>query len=127
MKTKDKVVNALTKFGLMPLEEDGKVHFYYQLTLYVYIPDENDQDFVAFYIPAFYEMSDGEELEVMNVMNECNSFMKVIKLLMDKQHVSAACELFIPDDSDLECVVKRGVLALHQTKEHFEKEMKGLL
>ena len=127
MKTKDKVVNALTKFGLMPLEEDGKVHFYYQLTLYVYIPDENDQDFVAFYIPAFYEMSDGEELEVMNVMNECNSFMKVTKLLMDKQHVSAACELFIPDDSDLECVVKRGVLALHQTKEHFEKEMKGLL
>lgn len=127
MKTKDKVVNALTKFGLMPLEEDGKVHFYYQLTLYVYIPDENDQDFVAFYIPAFYEMSDGEELEVMNVMNECNSFMKVIKLLMDKQHVSAACELFIPDDSDLEWVVKRGVLALHQTKEHFEKEMKGLL
>ena len=41
--------------------------------------------------------------------------------------MSAACELFIPDDSDLDGVVKRGVLALHQTKEHFEKEMKGLL
>ena len=67
------------------------------------------------------------ELEVMKVMNECNSSMKVTKIMTENQHLNIACELFVSDDSDLEKVVKRGVLALHQTKEHFEKEMKGLL
>ena len=69
---------------------------------------------------------DDDELEVMKVMNECTTFMKVTKLQLEKEYVSVACELFVSEDSDLEDIVKRCVVTLHQTKERFEKEMKGL-
>jgi hypothetical protein len=52
--------------------------------------------------------------------------MKVTHLQLEKEYVSVACELFVSEDSDLEDIVKRCIVTLHQTKERFEKEMKGL-
>lgn len=127
MDTKEKVISVLKKLGLMPLEDDDKVCFLYQMTLYLYVPDPNDPEFLAIYIPSFYEIDeDDDELEVMKVMNECTSFMKVTQLQLEKEYVSVACELFVSEDSDLEDIVKRCIVTLHQTKERFEKEMKGL-
>lgn len=127
MDAKEKVINVLKKLGLMPFEDDDKVCFFYQMTLYLYVPDPNDSEFLAIYIPSFYEIDeDDDELEVMKVMNECTTFMKVTKVQLEKEYVSVACELFVSEDSDLEDIVKRCVVTLHQTKERFEKEMKGL-
>ena len=127
MDTKGKVIDVLKKLGLMLFEDDDRVCFFYQMTLYLYVPDSNDPEFLAIYIPSFYEVDeDDDELEVMKVMNECTSFMKVTKLQLEKEYVSVACELFVSEDSDLEDIVKRCIVTLHQTKERFEKEMKGL-
>ena len=127
MDAKEKVINVLKNQGLMPFEDDDKVCFFYQMTLYLYVLDPNDPEFLAIYIPSFYEIDDDDdELEVMKVMNECTTLMKATKLQLEKEYVSVACELFVSEDSDLEYIVKRCIVTLHQTKERFEKEMKGL-
>jgi hypothetical protein len=71
-------------------------------------------------------MNSVKEMLSEEVMNECTSFMKVTKLQLEKEYVSVVCELFVSEASDLEDIVKRCIVTLHQTKERFEKEMKGL-
>lgn len=84
MVTKEKVLEALKKFGLLPKEkEDGQILFVFQMTLYVYIPDEDDPNFLAVYIPDFFEFEDDEEdSEIMQVINECNINMKTSKIIL---------------------------------------------
>ena len=116
MVTKEKVLEALKKFGLLPKEkEDGQILFVFQMTLYVYIPD-------------FFEFEDDEEdSEIMQVINECNINMKTSKIILaGPKNVWAAYEIHVPDESQLDEMVHRGVICLHDTKIKFERGMKGL-
>ena len=129
MVTKEKVLEALKKFGLLPKEkEDGQILFVFQMTLYVYIPDEDDPNFLAVYIPDFFEFEDDEEdSEIMQVINECNINMKTSKIILaGPKNVWAAYEIHVPDESQLGEMVHRGVICLHDTKIKFERGMKGL-
>lgn len=127
MKTKEKVLHALTKFGLLPDEEDGQICFFYQMSLYLYVPDDDDENYVSIYIPCIYEVTEENESEVLLVINDCNVDVKAVKLIVaNKANVWAAYEIHVPEDADLEDVVRRGVLALYNAKERFIKDMKGL-
>lgn len=127
MKTKEKVLHALKKFGLLPEEEEENVYFFYQMTVYQYFPDEDDEDYVSMYIPYIFEVTEDNESEVLLVINECNVDMKAAKLIVaNKKNVWAAYEVYVPEDADLEDVVRRGVLALYNAKERFIRDMKGL-
>lgn len=127
MNTKEKVMQALQKFGLQPETDEDKVCFYYQMSVYLYAPDENDENYVAMYLPSIYDVTEDNEYDVYCAINECNLNMKATKLVVVANTKVWACyEVHVPEEGNLEDVVIRGVLTLYETKERFTREMKGL-
>lgn len=128
METKEKVFQALKRFGLMPQEEDdGRILFFFQMTLYMYVPDADDPGYVAIYTPDIHEVGEGNEVEVMQVVNECNMKMKASKLMMvGNASVWGAFEMYVADGEEFDDMIRRGIICLHDTKSMFEREMKGL-
>lgn len=108
-------------------EDDGHVMFMYQMILYMYAPDENDPDYVAIYIPCIYEVEDDNEVEALRVINECNINVKTSKLILaNNENVWAAYEVHVLGGVELDDMNRSIVICLYDTKERFEKEMKGL-
>ena len=123
MKTKDKIVNALTGSGFMPTEKGGRIFFIHKMTFFLYQPSEPDQNYLALYIPAFYPIFEGEADKVLKVMNECNCVMKGGRLISNTMYVAAVSDMFISEDTVLDNILKKCVDALYEIKERFEKMM----
>ena len=97
------------------------------MILYMYVPDENDPDYVAIYIPCIYEVEDDNEVEALRVINECNINVKTSKLILaNNENVWAAYEVHVLCGVELDDMIRSIVICLYDTKERFEKEMKEL-
>ena len=76
MKTKERIVDALKRLGLQPDDDGDQVMFRYQMSNYVCFVDEDDECYMAFYIPCIYEVTEENEVVVLKAINECNLHMK---------------------------------------------------
>lgn len=126
MKMNEKVLLELKKLGLMPEEHEGNLLFRYQMLSYLYLNDEDDENYYAMYMPYVQEITEDNEYEVLKVMNECNNSMKSVKLVNNDGNVWIGYELRLPPDADLSELVEHTVRGLYGAKMKFDMEMKGL-
>ena len=126
MKMYEKVLLELKKLGLMPEEHEGNLLFRYQMLSYLYLNDEDDENYYAMYMPYVQEITEDNEYEVLKVMNECNNSMKSVKLVNNDGDVWIGYELRLPPDADLSELVEHTVRGLYGAKMKFDMEMKGL-
>lgn len=126
MKMNEKVLLELKKLGLMPEEHEGNLLFRYQMLSYLYLNDEDDENYYAMYMPYVQEITEDNEYEVLKVMNECNNSMKSVKLVNNDGDVWIGYELRLPPDADLSELVEHTVRGLYGAKMKFDMEMKGL-
>ena len=126
MRTKERIVEALRRFGLQPNDDGEQVAFCYQMVQYVYYPDESDDCYMAFYLPCIYQVTEDNETEVLKAINECNIFMKTSKLISANEYVWAAYEIYVPETGDVDEFVVRAIRCLYESKIRFDMEIKGL-
>ena len=126
MNTKEKVWHELQKLGLMPEDIEGSIKFTYQMLDYVYIQDREDEEFFAMYLPNVLEVTEENELEVLQSINECNNSLKAAKLCVNDGQVWIGIELFLPKDACLEEIVSRSARAIIGAFMKLEMELKGL-
>jgi hypothetical protein len=126
MKMNEKVLLELKKLGLMPEEHEGNILFRYQMLSYLYLKDDDDENYYALYMPCVQEVTEENECEVLKVMNECNNSMKSVKLVNNDGQVWIGYELRLPPDADLSELVEYTVRGLYGAKMKFDMEMKGL-
>lgn len=126
MKMNEKVLLELKKLGLMPEEHETNIIFKYQMLSYLYLNDEEDENYYAMYIPCIQEVTEENEYEILKAMNECNNSMKSVKLVINDGQVWIGFELRLPPDADLNELVEHTVRGLYAASVKFDMEMKGL-
>lgn len=126
MKIYDNVLLELKKLGLMPQEYEGNILFKYQMMSYLFMPDEEDEDYYALYLPYIYEVTDENEEVAMKVVNDCNNSLKSLKFVSNDSHIWIGYELMLPPNAELSYIVERTIKGLFGAKLKFDMEMKGL-
>lgn len=76
---KEKILEALHEIGFKLEELDSWYGFSYEGTRYLYMPNDDDENFMSFGIPGLYEMEEERELEFYKLLDKINSTMKYTK------------------------------------------------
>lgn len=80
MKQKDMIFEHLASMGFEPLEVDATgLLFRHEEYSYLYIPDDDDEEYLRVAIPQLFEVTDDNRSEVLEVTQEVNAHMKYSK------------------------------------------------
>jgi hypothetical protein len=93
---------------------------------YLFLVDEDDEDFFSLYIPYMFQADDENIMDVYKAMNNVNNSIKVVKLLINEDDVWAACECRWPKDADISEILSFAIVTLFRAYGDFHKELKNL-
>ncbi len=124
MKMIDKVLEELQKQGFLSQREDFGLTFKYQMTNYLYLEDKEDEDYFSLYVPYIFEVDKENMADVYTVINTINNAVKVVKLVVNDDHVWACFEEKLPKDAGLEDVLPSAVTTLFYARQQFYEELK---
>ena len=68
MKMIDKVMEVLQKQGLLPQREEFGIIFKYQMANFLYLFEENDENYFSMYMPYIFEV-DEENIDDETILN----------------------------------------------------------
>ena len=121
---KEQILNVLTTLGFQ-LEEMGSFGygFHYEGLNYLYMPYEDDEDFLNIAIPAILDMNDDNKQVALMLADNLNSTVKYVKAskLGDSLWLFYERELF--GGEDLEKLVSRMILHLEAAMNFFRNTM----
>lgn len=126
MKMIDKVFEELQKQGFLPQRENFGIAFKYQMLNYLYLEDKDDEDYFSLYAPYIYEVDEDNVADVLATINTINNAMKVVKLVVNDNHVWACYESKIPKEVNLEDIVPYTIVTLFQSRHQFYKQLKNV-
>ena len=98
------VLKALEDMGYKPeVDEDGDISFYYQMKNIMVIIGEEEEPYLAFLLPQFNEVDEGEETLSLFVCNKVTRQLKLAKVYIDPtlKNVTASCEFYYTDEESL--------------------------
>ncbi len=124
MKMTDKVLAELQKQGFLPQREDFGIVFKYQMVNYLYFENKEDDEYFNLYIPYIFEVDKENMADVLTTINAINNAMKVVKLVVNDDHVWACFEEELPKDASLEDVLPYAVATLFHAREQFYEQLK---
>ena len=91
------VLKALEDMGYKPeVDEDGDISFYYQMKNIMVIIGEEEEPYLAFLLPQFNEVDEGEETLSLFACNKVTRQIKLAKVYIDPtlRNVTASCEFY---------------------------------
>lgn len=124
MKMIDKVMDELQKQGLLPQREEFGIVFKYQMTNFLYLEDKEDEGYFSLYAPYIFEVDEENLTDVLMTVNAINNAMKVVKLVVNDDHVWACFEEKLPKDACLEDVLPYAVVTLSHSRQQFYDQLK---
>lgn len=113
------------------LDNDGDISFTQYGLSYLLCLDPDDTHFSGLMLPRVWQVTSGEQVsQVMAVINDINSRLKLVKGIMDKGQVSFIVELWLPDPlAWRDCLARARdtlVHAVHLFVDAMENEPEGL-
>ncbi len=124
MKMTDKMLEELQKQGFLPQREDFGIVFKYQMVNYLYFENKEDDEYFNLYIPYIFEVDKENMADVLTTINAINNEMKVIKLVVNDDHVWACFEEELPKDASLEDILPYAVGTLFHARQQFYEQLK---
>jgi len=110
---KEKILDAFKALGFELEEMDGLGYgFQYEGKHYLYMYNEDDEDFLNIALPAVMDVEDMDNVDFYQVMDKINGTLKYVKAnkLNDSMWLFYERELF--GDEDLQQVLSRMILHL---------------
>ena len=123
MKMIDKIMAVLKSEGFQPKEDEASVTFKYQMIDYLHIKDEDDQ-YLNLYIPSIFQVDDDNRMAVMQTMNHINNLHKVVKLVLNDDHVWVCFEEKLPKDAEIDELLTFAIMVLEQLTRRFYEVLK---
>ena len=80
MDLKKLMINFLAEEGFRPHETDFGIAFKYEGFNFLYLKDDDDEQYFRLMMPAIFEVTEDNEEMVLKAMNDVNSNIKVVKL-----------------------------------------------
>lgn len=125
MKTSEMVLNFLRSQGFLPEvdPEDGSITFKYQMANFVFINNDDDEEFFQLLMPAIFEVTDDNREIVYEAVNKINMSIKVIKACIIDNTVWLFFENILDQSPEIEVVIIRALQILYAARHEFYLEV----
>jgi hypothetical protein len=123
----DLVLQQLHQMGFETnvIEKIGHVFHYEDLSV-LYMPNEDDEDFLQLAIPQVFDVTDENREEVSNIIERINLMLKYVKLgIVDRESVWIYYEHKLFGSEDMEMVLEHIIRTLHFTYHILNNEIDG--
>lgn len=124
---KDEILDAFDALGfkMEPIDDFG-YGFDYEGSNYLYLPSDNDEDFVNVCIPGIYELEEGEDMLYYKLVDKINSSMKYVKSYKYGGRVWLFYERELIGGEDLMMLLSHMILSLEASYNFARKAMAEL-
>lgn len=121
------VLQGLHNMGFQTKELKGLGYIYgYEDIPLIYIPNEDDENFIQMAIPQIFNVTDENHIEVLKIIQEINMMMKYTKLnIMNNESVWIYYEHKLFGNENLEIVLEHIIRTLHFTFNILNKKIDG--
>ncbi len=118
----------LSENGLIyNVDEDGDLHFKYQMCNFYIMNPHNDKLFLQVMLPNIWSIdSEEERTNALIVANKLNMQRKALKVFITQESTILTVEMFIDNTPDVEDFMERILNILIQGREGFAEGMREL-
>ncbi len=127
MNQKEIVFDHLKAMGFEPIELDDVGYvFKYEDTDFLYMTDDDDEQFLRIVIPFLFEVTDENRAAVLEAMHDTVSLLKYAKMyIMDGTNVWAVYEHRLSAADDLSDLLEHIIRVLEAAAHVFHKKING--
>ncbi len=110
MKTTERVLEFLKTQGFCPeVDEHGGIIFKYQMATFLFINNDEDEEFFQLAMPHIYQVTDDNRDIVLEAANKTNTSMKVVKISVLGDSVWAFFEILLDQSPDVKDIIPRAL------------------
>ena len=123
MNLNDLMLDYLRKEGYRPDVTNFGIAFKVEGLTFLYLKDDNDNQYFRLMRPGIYDVTDDNEFAVLRALNETNGSLKVVKLYTmgegDDRDVWVAFEILADSTPELADFVPRAISLLRAGRQDF--------
>ena len=123
MNLNDLMLEFLRKEGYRPDVTNFGIAFKVEGATFLYLTDDNDDQYFRLMMPGIYDVTDDNEFAVLRALNETNGSLKVVKLYTmgegDDRDVWVAFEILADSTPELADFVPRALSLLRAGRQDF--------
>lgn len=125
MKTTELVLNFLRQQGFCPEvdEDNGNIWFKYQMVNFLFINNDEDEEFFQLLMPGIYDVTDDNRDVVLEAANKVNHSIKVIKACVVNDSVWLLFENLLDHTPEVDDIIPRALAILQSARQHFYQEI----
>lgn len=125
MKTTEMVINFLRQQGFCPEvdEDDGNVLFKYQMANFLFVNNDEDEEFFQLLMPGIYDVTDDNRDMVLEAANKVNHTIKVVKACIVNDSLWLFFENLLDHTPEVEDIIPRALAILQGARQHFYQEI----
>lgn len=125
MKTTEMVINFLRQQGFCPEvdEDNGNILFKYQMANFIFINNDEDEEFFQLLMPGIYDVTDDNRDMVLEAANKVNQSIKVVKACVIGDNVWLFFENLLDHTPEVEDIIPRALAILNGARQHFYQEI----
>ena len=127
MNQKEIILEELSSMGFEPIELGNVGYaFKYEELNYLYMPDDNDEQFLRIAVPQLYDVTDENRVAVLEAMHDTGLMLKYSKVcIMYEDTVWAIYEHRFSTCEDLAEILEHIIRVLEATAQVFHKKING--
>lgn len=127
MNQKEIIFEQLCAMGFDPVELGNLGYaFKYEELNYLYMPDDNDEQFLRIAVPQLYDVTDENRIAVLEAMHDTGLMLKYSKVcIMYEDAVWAIYEHRLSTCEDLGEILEHIIRVLEATAQVFHKKING--
>lgn len=123
---KELVLSKLENLGFVTEEiPDLGYVFKYEEMAILYMPDDDDENFLRFAVPNIYDVTEENKPFVLEVVNDTNMAIKYSKTCVYSEDVWVFYEYRLFEENDLEDIIEHCILLLQATYFLFHRKIEG--
>lgn len=125
MKTTEMVMNFLRQQGFCPEvdEDNGNILFKYQMANFLFVNNDEDEEFFQLLMPGIYDVTDDNRDMVLEAANKVNHSIKVVKACVINDDVWLFFENLLDHTPEVEDIIPRALAILQGARQHFYQEI----
>lgn len=125
MSTTEMVLDFLRKQGFCPEvdENNGNILFKYQMAGFLYINNDEDQEFFQLIMPNICDVTEENRELILEAANSNNQGIKVVKTCVFNDSVWLFFENFLDSSPDISDILPRALNALQGARQEFYKQL----
>lgn len=125
MKTSEKVLGFLRQQGFCPNvdSDNGNIIFKYQMRNFIYVNNDEDEDFFQLVLPGIYDVTEDNREMVLEAINKTNCSVKVSKCNIFGDNVWVFFEILLDTSPEVEDIIPRALQILQGAQNQFYQNM----